>query len=154
MPAYLALAAAAAFFDRLAEWFIGTAAMRTHVLSLAAANMFAGAGFLLIGLASLGAPVAATTGVHTLSVASLGLAVLSVFIIAGLRHTGHDLDLPWQAHAAVVVMVGAGLSRVLPEIGIGAFLLGAHYAISASLWSLAFVLWLAGFLPLLRQPTA
>lgn len=152
VPAYLALAAAAAFFDRLAEWFIGTAALRTHVLSLAAANMFAGAGFLLIGLAGLGAPVAATTGLHTLSVASLGLAVLSVFIIAGLRHTGHALDLPWQAHAAVAVMIGAGLVRVLPEIGIGAFLLGAHYAISASLWSLAFVLWLAGFLPLLRQP--
>ncbi|HMM89977.1 NnrS family protein [Bradyrhizobium sp.] len=152
VPAYLALAAAAAFFDRLAEWFIGVAVFRTHVLALAAANLFAGAGFLFIGLAGLGAPFAMATGFHVLSVASLGLAVLSVFIIAGLRHTGRTLDLPWQAHAAVVVMIAAGLVRVLPEIGIASFLLGGHYTFSGSLWSLAFAIWLAGFLPLLRHP--
>jgi uncharacterized protein involved in response to NO len=87
-----------------------------------------------------------------LSVASLGLAVLSVFIIAGLRHTGRPLDLPWQAHAAVILMTGAGLIRVLPEIGVGSFLVGSHYILSASLWSAAFALWLIGFLPLFRHP--
>ncbi len=87
-----------------------------------------------------------------LSVASLGLAVLSVFIIAGLRHTGRPLDLPWQAHAAVILMTGAGLVRVLPEIGVGSFLFGSHYILSASLWSSAFALWLIGFLPLFRHP--
>jgi uncharacterized protein involved in response to NO len=153
VPAYLALAAAAAFFDRLAEWFIGAAVLRTQVLALAGANLFAGMGFLLIGLAGLGAPFAPTTGLHMLSVASLGLAVLSVFIIAGLRHTGRTLDLlPWQAHAAVIAMVAAGLVRVMPEIGIGTVLLGAHYVLSASLWSFAFATWLVGFIPLLRHP--
>lgn len=152
VPAYLALAAAAAFFDRLAEWFIGAAVFRTQVLALAGANAFAGVGFLLIGLAGLGAPVAATSGLHMLSVASLGLAVMSVFIIAGLRHTGRPLDLPWHAHAAFIVMACAGLVRVLPEIGIGTFLLGTHYVLSAFLWSAAFAVWLFGFLPLLRHP--
>ncbi len=152
VPAYLALAAAAAFFDRLAEWFIGTAAFRTHVLALGGANLFAGAGFLLIGASGLGAPIAPATGFHVLSVASLGLAVLSVFIIAGLRHTGRALDLPWRAHAAVVAMITAGLVRVLPEIGIGTFLAGRHYALSGMLWSSAFAFWLAGFLPLLKHP--
>jgi uncharacterized protein involved in response to NO len=152
VPAYLALAAAAAFMDRLTEWFIGTAVFRTQVLALGGANLFAGLGFMLIGLAGLGAPLSPTTGLHMLSVASLGLAVLSVFIIAGLRHTGRPLDLPWQAHAAVVLMTGAGLVRVLPEIGIGWFLVGSHYILSASLWSSAFALWLIGFLPLFRHP--
>lgn len=153
VPAYLALAAAAAFFDRLAEWFIGAAVFRTHVLALAGANLFAGAGFLLIGLSGLGAPFAPTTGFHMLSVASLGLAVLSVFIIAGLRHTGRTLEmLPWQAHAAVIGMIAAGLVRVVPEIGIGTFLLGSHYVLSATLWSFAFGVWLVGFIPLLRHP--
>ena len=152
VPAYLALAAAAAFFDRLAEWFIGRAVLRTHVLALAAASGFAGIGFLLIGIAGLGAPMSANTGLHVLSVASLGLAVMSVFIIAGLRHSGRSLDLPWQAHAAIAVMTLAGLARVLPEIGIGEFLLGPHYVVSALLWSSAFAIWLAGFLPLLRHP--
>ncbi|MDT3684005.1 MAG: NnrS family protein [Pseudorhodoplanes sp.] len=152
VPAYLALAAAAAFFDRLAEWFIGKAVFRTQVLALAGANAFAGVGFLLIGLAKLGAPVATASGLHLLSVASLGLAVMSVFIIAGLRHTGRSLDLPWHAHAAVIVMTCAGLVRVLPEIQVGAFMLGGHYVLSAILWSLAFAIWLVGFLPLLRNP--
>jgi uncharacterized protein involved in response to NO len=138
--------------DRLTEWFIGTAVFRTQVLALGGANLFAGLGFMLIGLAGLGAPLSPTTGLHMLSVASLGLAVLSVFIIAGLRHTGRPLDLPWQAHAAVILMTGAGLIRVLPEIGVGSFLVGSHYILSASLWSAAFALWLIGFLPLFRHP--
>lgn len=152
VPAYLALAAAAAFFDRLAEWFIGAAVFRTHVLALAGANLFAGIGFMMTGLVGLGAPLPPTTGLHILSVGSLGLAVLSVFIIAGLRHTGRPLELPWEAHAAVILMTGAGLVRVLPEIGIGTFLLGEHYVLSASLWSGAFAVWLIGFMPLFSHP--
>ena len=151
-PAYLALAAAAAFFDRLAEWFIGTAVLKTQVLVLAGANAFAGGGFLLLGLSALGAPVAVPSGLHMLSVGSLGLAVLGVFIIAGLRHTGRDLVLPWQAHAAVALMLCAGLVRVLPELGLGAPAVGLHYAASAVLWSTAYGVWLAGFLPLLLHP--
>jgi uncharacterized protein involved in response to NO len=151
-PAYLALAAAAAFFDRLAEWFIGRAILRTHVLALATANAFTGAGFLLIGLSGLGAPLSINTGYHVFSVGALGLAVLGVFIIAGLRHTGRPLLLPWQAHAATALMACAGLVRVLPELGIGKSLIGIHYVLSASLWSAAFSIWLVGFLPLLINP--
>lgn len=152
VPAYLALAAGAAFFDRLTEWFIGSAVFRTQVLALAGANLFAGIGFVMIGLSGLGAPLSPTSGLHMLSVASLGLAVLSVFIIAGLRHTGRPLDLPWQAHAAVFLMTAAGLVRVVPEIGMAPYLFGSHYILSASLWSSAFAIWLIGFLPLFRHP--
>jgi uncharacterized protein involved in response to NO len=152
VPAYLALAAAAAFFDRLAEWFIGIAVFRAHVLALAGANLFAGAGFTVIGLAGLGAPLSPTTGLHILSVGSLGLAVLSVFIIAGLRHTGRSLTLPWQARGALVLMTGAGLVRVLPELGFAQAAFASHYSVSATLWSAAFALWLLGFIPVLRHP--
>ncbi len=151
VPAYLALATAAAFFDRLAEWFIGAAVWRTQVLALAAANTFAGLGFLTIGLAGLDVPVSTSAGLHLLSIGSLGLAVLSVMIIAGLRHTGRPLDLPWQAHAAIVLMGGAALVRVLPDF---LYLEGGvwAYMLSASLWAAAFAVWLSGYVPLLRHP--
>ena len=71
-----------------------------------------------------------------MSIASLGLAVMSVFIIAGLRHTGRMLEnLPWHAHLALIFMTGSGLVRVLPELGVGTSLLGMHYVLSAALWS-------------------
>lgn len=146
-PAFLALAAGAAFFDRLAEWFIGRAVLRSEVLGLMLANGMAGAGFVVIGLGGLGLPVAASTGQHLLAMGSLGLAVISVFIIAGLRHTGRPLELPRQAHAALALMLAAALVRTLPELGIGESLLGAHYGIAALLWAAAFAVWLHGFLP-------
>jgi uncharacterized protein involved in response to NO len=71
VSAYLALAAAAAFFDRVAEWFVGGAVMKSHVLALAAANALAGVGLALAGLASLGAPLAPTTGLHVVALGSL-----------------------------------------------------------------------------------
>ena len=150
--AWLALAAGAAFLDRLAEWFIGRAALRSEVLALGAANGFAGLGFLALGVAGLGGPVSAGTGTHLLAVASLGLAVMAVFVIAGLRHSGRDLVLPWSAHAAFALVALAGLVRTVPELLPGLDPPGGHHLVAALLWSAAFAMWLAGFLPLLRNP--
>lgn len=155
--AFLALATGAAFMDRLSEWFIGRALFQTQVLVLALANLFAGIGFFVIGLAGLGIDVIGvalipSTGVHLLTLGALGMAIMAVFIIAGLRHTGRDLMLPWQAHAAVVAMAGAAFVRTLPELGIAAYLGGMHYALSALLWAAAFALWLNAFLPMMRTP--
>lgn len=151
-PAYLALAAGAAFMDRVAEWFIGRAVLHGHVLALAAANLFAGLGLIALGVAGLGGPVAPVTGQHILSVGALGLAIVSVFVIAGLRHTGRALVLPWQANAALALMAAACLVRVLPELGLMPGLAGAHYTLSALLWAAAFAVWLQKFLPFFVAP--
>lgn len=147
---WLALAAAAAFFDRLAEWFVGRAVLRAEVFALAAANACGGCGFVVIGLAGLGAPIAPVTGLHLLSVGALGLAVMAVFVIAGLRHSGRDLVLPPAAKLALGLMAAAGLMRVLPELGIGPSMLGLHYQLAAALWSASFAVWLIGFWPILN----
>lgn len=151
-PAFLALASGAAFFDRLAEWFIGPALFKAQLMGLFGANLLAGCGFVVIGLAGLGMPVSAVTGIHLLSMGSLGLAVISVFVIAGLLHTGRDLVLPPQAHWALWLMLAATLVRTLPELGIGDSLLGMHYALAALLWASAFGAWLHGFLPYFTAP--
>lgn len=151
--AWLALAAGAAFFDRLAEWFIGRAAFKAEVLLLGFGNAFAGAGFLALGATRLGFSVTPAAGLHLLSVGALGCAVMAVFIIAGLRHTGRSLaHLPWQAHAAAGLMVMAGLIRVLPEFDVAAILSPYHHGLSAIVWALSFGVWLQGFLPFMRAP--
>jgi uncharacterized protein involved in response to NO len=151
VPAYLALATAAAFCDRLAEWFIGTAVLRTQVLALAAANAFGGLGFLVIGLAGLNVPISSTAGLHLLSIGSLGLAVLSVMVIAGLRHTGRPLALPWQAHGAILLIACAAVFRVLPDL-LRSESVVLMYLLSALFWASAYGLWLSGYFSLLRHP--
>lgn len=154
VSAWLALAAGAAFFDRLAEWFVGRAAFRTEVVMLALGNAFAGAGFLALGATRLGADLPPVAGLHMLSVGALGCAVMAVFIIAGLRHTGRDLvRLPWQAHGAALLMAAAALVRVLPELDFASGLAPAHHAVSALLWAASFGVWLSGFLPMLAAPS-
>lgn len=151
--AWLALAAGAAFFDRLAEWFIGRAVFKTEVLLLGLANAFAGSGFLTLGATRLGFPVTSAAGLHLLSVGALGCAIIVVFIVTGLRHTGRDLThLPWQAHGAAVLMVMAGMIRILPEFDFAAALSPYHHGLSALLWAMSFGIWLYGFLPFMRAP--
>lgn len=153
VPGWIALAAGAAFFDRLAEWFIGRAVLKPEVLTLALANLFAGLGFLALGATRLGADVPARAGLHLLGVGTLGLAVIAVFIVAGLRHTGRDLvALPWQAHVSIGLVAASAVVRILPEFGILPDFHGPHHAISALLWSAAFAIWLQGFVPFLVRP--
>ncbi|MCZ7566291.1 MAG: NnrS family protein [Burkholderiales bacterium] len=154
VAAWLALAAAAAFLDRLAEWFVGRAALAAHVLALAAANALAAAGFAAIGLAGLGAPIGLAAGMHVLTVGALGLAVLSVFSIAGLRHTGRTLVLPWQARAALALVMLAAAARVVPGLFGLASATGSHYLLAALAWSVAFAVWLHGYLPYFLAPAA
>lgn len=151
-PAFLALAAGCAFMDRLAEWFIGRGLLDGHALALEIANLFAGLGLLFIGAAELGAPLAPVTGLHILSVGALGTAVIMVFIIAGLRHTGRPLAMTWQARAAIASILCACLVRVLPEVGVLSGIAGLHHALSALLWAGAFGVWLSGFLPFFLTP--
>lgn len=151
-PAFLALAAGAAFMDRLAEWFVGRSVLASHVLALAGANAAAGTGLLLIGAGQLGASVSPAAGLHILGMGCLGLALLAVFAIAGLRHTGRILAMPWQARAAFLLVAMAALVRTAPETGLVAALHGLHYGLAGLLWASAFGLWLQGFLPFMLAP--
>jgi uncharacterized protein involved in response to NO len=121
-------------------------------LALAGANTLAGAGFAAIGVAGLGAPVPLPTGVHLLSVGALGLAVLAIFSIAGLRHTGRALVLPWQAQAAFALVVVAAAVRTVPDLAGWDDPRGLRYLGAAIAWTAAIAVWLHGYLPILRAP--
>ncbi|AQT46506.1 MULTISPECIES: NnrS family protein [Bartonella] len=153
MQYYLAFAASAGFMDRTAEWFIGKAAFKAEVLCLALANTSAGVGFFLIGLSGFNESISIYAGLHILTIVTLGLGVLGVFTIAGLRHSGRKLiAVPWQSKAAIAFIIFAAASRVLPETSSAFAFINSHYAVAATLWSVAFLLWLWGYLPILGHP--
>ena len=148
---YLCLAAGAAFLDRAGETFIGRLFLRAEMLCLFGSSTLAGLGLLTLGASRLGAPLTESAGLHLALLGGLGLSVLAVFSIAGLMHTNQTLRLPVAAKLSFLLLLAAAALRVLPEIGVSLALPGGHHAASAIAWALAFLVWLYGYWPLLRD---
>ncbi len=147
VSAYLLLAAGAAFMDRVAEAFIGRDAARSEILMLAGSSLLAGVGLLMAGAARLDAPWSEVTGLHVAFMGGLGLAVLAVFCIAGLIHSGHSLGTPMRARLGALVLVASVVLRVLPDLGID--LPGPLHGLAALSWAAGYLLWLWAFWPML-----
>ncbi|MBK1836699.1 NnrS family protein [Azospirillum sp. YIM B02556] len=150
--AYLAIAAGAAFLDRVAEAFVGREFFRTEILALAGSSLLAGSGLLLAGAARLGAPFPETPALHLALMGGLGLGVLAVFAVAGLFHTGRALPLPRPARLAILLLVAAVLLRVLPDLGVLPPPPGPPHALAGLSWAAAFLLWLRIYWPFLSAP--
>ncbi|MEZ5685309.1 MAG: NnrS family protein [Paracoccaceae bacterium] len=147
---WLLIAAGAAFLDRVAEGFVGRAALRAELLGLMLPAALAGAGLIWLGAGALGAPLAPAGGWHLALMGGLGLAVLAVLSIAGLFHAGQTLPVPGAVKAAIAAHLGATGLRLAPELGaVDPF--AAHLG-AALLWAGAFGLWLWRYWPLLSDP--
>ncbi len=148
---YLLIAAGAAFMDRVAEAFIGRESARAEILVLAGSSAFAGLGLMLIGGSRLGLPISELPGLHMALMGGLGLGVLAVFAIAGLRHTGQALVFVRRTRIAMLLLVAAMALRVGPEIWPTEVLAAPPYTLVAVLWAGAFLLWLRVYWPFIRD---
>lgn len=147
---WLLIAAGAAFLDRLAEGFIGRAALRAEIVALMLPPALAGAGLIWLGAVGLGADLSTAGGWHLALMGGLGLAVLAVMSISGLFHTGHSLPLPGAVRVALTLLLASVALRLAPEAELlDPFL--AHAAASI-LWAAGFAVWLWHYLPLLANP--
>jgi uncharacterized protein involved in response to NO len=122
------------------------------MLSLFGSAALAGLGLLAVGAARLGAPIAESMGLHVALMGGLGLGVLTVYSVAGLMHTGHALRLPPAAKLSFLLLIAAATLRVLPDLGVPVALPGGQHAASTIAWALAFLVWLYGYWPVLRDP--
>lgn len=147
---FLLIAAGAAFLDRVGEAFVGREALRAEIMALAGSSALAGAGLVLAGASGLGAPIPATAGWHVALMGGLGLGVLAVFSIAGLRHTGQALVFSRATRAALACLVASVGLRVLPEFGVA--VPGPPHGLAALAWAAAFLIWLRVYWPLLTDP--
>jgi len=151
---WIALAAAAAQFDRLSDWHVGRAALKPYVLILYVAYAWMAVGLLAVGLHHLGLPLPESAARHALTVGAMGSAVLAVLVIAGMRHSGRELVVPPAAKAAFVLVNAAALLRA----GTPIFDPDAQYVWglggASLLWAAALAAYLWHFAPLLTAPRA
>lgn len=142
---WIALAAAAAQADRLSEWPWGKAMGRLYLLLLTLAYTWMVVGLVLVGITALTDNLPGYTGRHALSAGAAGTAILAVFCIAGLRHTGRSLVMPgiiWVAAACLIVAV---ILRTLVPVWWPEFYLLAGLGAPFVLWLLAYLFYLVGY---------
>jgi uncharacterized protein involved in response to NO len=97
--------------------------------------------------------IAAGPATHALTVGLIGTLTLGMITRTALGHTGRPLRAGRIETAAYLAMLGAALARVgLPLLDAG-WLLPA-VSVSSALWTLAFVLYLIRYTPLLLRPRA
>lgn len=149
---WVALAAATAQLDRMADWHVGRVLLKPYVLTIYIAYAWLAAGLAGLGFANLFGGDDFAAARHALTMGAAGTALMAVFMVAGLRHTGRDVVLPRLAVAAVVFVSCATALRCLtplfwPEqyamFGIGA---------AAVVWSMAMAAYLVPFAPYLLRP--
>jgi uncharacterized protein involved in response to NO len=143
---WLGLGAAAAVFNLLNDWHVGRALFTRWAFLLYAVYWLLALGYLLLGLAHLGAPLAPSAGTHLLAIGAMGLSILAVLCIAGRTHAGYALDeRPWVGVAAGSIVLAAVLRAAagLPDTPAAALQLLAALA-----WIVAFALaaWRLGVL--------
>jgi uncharacterized protein involved in response to NO len=97
--------------------------------------------------------VDAGPGTHALTVGLIGTLTLGMITRTALGHTGRPLRAGRIETAAYLAMLGAAIARVVPPLLDAAALLPA-VIVSAALWSLAFMLYLVRYTPLLLLPRA
>lgn len=143
---WLGLGAAAAVFNLLNDWHVGRALFTRWAFLLYAVYWLLALGYLLLGFAHLGAPLAPSAGTHLLAIGAMGLSILAVLCIAGRTHAGYPLDeRSWVGVAAGSIVLAAVLRAAagLPDTPASALQLLAALA-----WIVAFALaaWRLGVL--------
>lgn len=152
---WLALAAAAAMLQLLADWHVGRALLRRWPLLLYAVYAAMAAGYLLMGLGALAGDAAwHSGGRHVLATAAFGIGIYAVFAIAGRTHIGLPLDERRWLPAGAALLVTAATLRALAAAGWAADAAAWLLAGSALAWTAAYALVAWRLVPLWQSPRA
>ena len=109
-------------------------------------------GLALRGLDGLGLFAVGDAGIHALSTGAVGTMTIAVMTRAALGHTGRPLIAPPAVVAAYVLVLMAGLARVVAGLIPLAAPLG--YSLAAAAWVTGFGLFTLVYFPILTGPRA
>jgi len=108
-------------------------------------------GLLLLGLASFVDRVPAVLAVHALGIGAVGGMIIGMITRTALGHTGRPLETGTAETAAYVLVQIAVLLRVAPAL-ISPSIYPAALVLSATAWSLAFLVYAGKYGPILTRP--
>lgn len=140
---WLALAAAAALLNLLNDWHVGRALWQRWVMIPYLVYWLMAAGYALIGLGLLTNSNWNSAGHHLLVAGALALAILIVMSVAGRMHSGYGLDHRHWLRWAAASLIGAAMLRAAASIPALMANYGSLLHAAASLWLVAWGLYLA-----------
>jgi len=146
---WFALAAGAAQLDRLSDFHVGRVILKPYVLLVYLANFWIGMGCIAMGLNVFFDLDASSDIRHLFATGAMLTAILSVFTIAGLRHSGLALIVPKRVTVALICLVFATVLRFLPALPIELIPHDVSYDGAAFFVILAFGLYLSRFYQIL-----
>ena len=144
---YAAIACGSAVLAKLKEWHYKELFRHSFVLLYYFMQLFLALGFLGIGasgLLNLGLEV---NFMHLMAVNAVVFSVMLIFNIAGLRHSGQELEFLRLSKIAFILVILAGISRGI----LAYFWSGFYIHLPATLIALAFVFWLINFYAIFRD---
>lgn len=138
LAGWLALAAAAALFNLLNDWFVGRALFVRWPLMLCCVYVYMAAGYGMMGLSMVLETNATSAGRHLLTIGALGLNIYLVMCIAGRIHAGRPLDAHLWVPLGAMLIMAAAVVRAMTGLLDGPVTL--LLAGSGLLWSIGFIL--------------
>ncbi|PIE16921.1 MAG: hypothetical protein CSA68_00290 [Rhodobacterales bacterium] len=149
---WVALAAAAAQLDRLADWHVGRILLKPYVLVVYLTHVWMAVGLAGIGLHDLAGWDDFAAARHALALGAASLAVVAVYVVAGLEHTGRAMVVSKPMLLAIALINLATALRVvvpplLPDLYVPVAIGGASVV-----WAAAFAVFLWDFWPALTRP--
>lgn len=148
---WIALAAAAAQLDRLADWHVGRILTIPYILVIYLTHVW-----LAIGLAGLGFDTLLgwdgfAASRHALALGAASLAVIAVFLIAGFRHTGREVIICWPHLLTIALINLATALRVFVPPLLPEYYQGLGIGLSSLLWAAGFTIFLVSFWHILTK---
>ncbi|MDX1432874.1 MAG: NnrS family protein [Gammaproteobacteria bacterium] len=152
MPAGIVAALAAVLLAlRLARWHGHRSFGEPILWVLHVAYAWLAVGLTLKSAWLLGGFVFASGWLHALSAGAFATMILAVMSRAALGHTGRALVAPASVAVAYALLTGAALARVFgPTAFPGAWT--TWLGVAATLWTVAFVLYVIAYAPILCAP--
>lgn len=150
VTAVLNAAAGAAVLGRMVPWGALKTLKSPILWVLHVGHAWIGVGFLLYGIAIVGA-VAGTVGLHAMTAGAIGTLTIGMMARVARGHTGRELKVSLPTAVAFVMVSAAAVVRVggpivLPTAWHNTML------VSGVLWAVAFAIYLVVFTPILTAP--